>query len=211
MNLADARDAVYLRTGYDSSDGQLTPERITSCLRAALNFITSEHDWDWLQTTETLSTVAGTASVTPLVGSSAGVTWIRTLNLINSNADYIEKTPWSEFRMFLNTVTGEPTKWCDYGGQLCIWPTPDGVYTITHDFIRGENALNSDTDTPLLPTQFEDAWIAKATAMALRRVAESIRAQEQEADYQAWQHVMVDNRHRSKGGKRVAVRPGGWI
>ena len=210
MNLSSARDAVYLRTGYTTDDGQLTPERVTVALRSALSFIASEHDWDWLQSTETLSTTSGTNYVTPLAGAADGVTWIRTTHLTGPNGSVITRVPWSEFRAMPETSQGQPYIWSDRFGRLYLWPEPDAVYALTHDFIRGEVTLGSDTDSPLLPDQFTDGWIEYATYLAFRRVGEVDRAAEAFQAYQEWQRVTADNRRRSRGPFRVAVRPGAY-
>lgn len=211
MDLAQARDAVYLRTGYDSSDGQLTPQIVTECLRSALNFLATERDWDWLQTSESLSTVSGTPYVTPLAGSASGVTWVRTLNLVVSDASQIVQAPWPSYRAFPPDATGQPYKYAEQQGRLYLWPVPDGVYTLYHDFIRGEPALTSDTSVPLLPAYFHDAWVEKAATIAYRRVGEPARAGEADAIYKDWLRVMVDNRKRSAGPYKIRVRPGSWI
>lgn len=210
MNLADARDAVYLRTGYTTDDGLLTPERMTAILRTALNFISSEHDWDWLQATETLSTTSGTNYVTPLAGSAVGVTWIRTTHVTGPSGHSINRVPWSEFRLFPTASTGEPTIWSPRLERLYVWPVPDAVYALTHDFIRGPSALNQDSDTPAIPAQFHDAWVEYGAYLAFRRRGESDRAGEALSAYQEWMRVMADNRRRDAGVRRVAVRPGSW-
>lgn len=205
MNLAESRDAVYLRTGYSSDDGLLTPERVTQCLRSALNFIASEHDWDWLQATETLTTTANTAYVTP------GSTWVRTTHLTGpSNAD-VTRVGWTDYRSYPASSTGQPTTWSDRFGRLYLWPVPDGSYALTHDFIRTETTLLADTDEPLMPDQFQDGWIEYAAYLALRRVGESDKAGEALGAYQEWQRVTADNRRRSKGPYYVRVRPGRWL
>lgn len=205
MNLAAARDAVYLRTGYDPTDTLLTPERVSQCLRSALRFIASEHDWDWLQDTETLTTTANQNYVTP------GETWIRTLNLTGPDDNPMTRVPWGEFRGYPTTSQGTPNYWSDRIGRLYLWPVPDGAYALTHDFIRTETSLQQDTDEPRLPEQFQDGWIEYASHLAFRRRGEPERAVEALTSYQEWQRVTLDNRRRSRGPFRVQVRPGGFV
>lgn len=205
MDLQRGRDAVYLRTGYTTDDGQLTPERVNQCLRSALNFIASEHDWDWLQSQETLTTTSGTNYVTP------GSTWIRTLGFVGPNQDDTLRLPRLEFWLLPQSSTGQPSIWCDYQGRIYLWPVPDGAYAFAHYFIRTETTLATDTDAPIMPEQFQDGWIEYAAYLAFRRVGDAERAQEAYTAYQDWQRVTMDNRHRARGPSRIAVRPGAWV
>ena len=204
MQFSEARDAVYLRSGLATDDGQLTPERVNQCLRSALNFIASEHDWDWLQSTETLTTTANQNYVTP------GLTWIRTISLTGPDGDSMTQAPWSEFRAGPTSSTGQPDRWAPRNGRLYLWPVPDTSYALTHDFIRTETDLTTDSSEPLMPDQFQDGWIEYATYLALRRIGDSERAAEAYTAYQDWQRVTVDNRRRSRGPFRVSVRPGSF-
>lgn len=213
MDLATARDAVYLRTGYSSSDGQLTPERINTCLRSALNFLSAERDWDWLQASETLTTTAGVAYVTPLAGSDDNVTWTRTTNVTGPTNNNIEQVPWQDYRTRPTSQTGGdlPAVFSVRQGRIYLWPTPNSALAIIHDFIQGENPLTSDQDYPLLPDQFGDAWVEKAVELAYRRVNDLQKAEEARQKYADWMRVLVDNRRRWAGPRRVFIRPGAWM
>lgn len=212
MDLATARDAIYMRTGYASSDGQLTPVQLQNILRSALNYLAAEHDWDWLQASETLTTVASTAYVTPLAGSGSGVTWTRTMNVTGPDNNDITQIPWQDYRTRRSiTNSTYPDAFSVRNGRIYLWPVPSSVYSLTHDFIRGEAALTSDQDSPLLPDQFCDAWIEKATEMAFRRVNDTQKAEEAAQKYRDWMRVLTDNRRRWSGPRRVFIRPGGFM
>lgn len=214
MDLGTARDEVYLRLGMEQSDGQLTPQTVTALLRTALNYLASEHDWAWLQSSETLTTTLGVNYVTPLAGSAAGVTWTRTTNLSGAaHGHYLTQIPWQEFRN--RDVTNQsalPDVWSEHLGLLYLHPTPSGsTATLYHDFIRGEATLSSDTDSPLLIDQFSGAWVEKAAELCARRIQDYPTAQVCSGEYQKWLKSMSDYRRRSAGPYRVAVRPGNWV
>lgn len=214
MDLGTARDEVYLRLGMEQSDGQLTPQAVTQLLRTALNYLASEHDWAWLQATEVLSTTLGVNYVTPLTGSSAGVTWTRTTNLTGAaHGHNITQIPWQEFRDRDPSNQGTlPDVWSEHLGVLYLHPTPSGSSTtLNHDFIRGEATLTQDTDSPLLLDQFCGGWVEKAAELAARRIQDYQTAQICAAEYQKWLKSMSDYRRRSAGPYRVAVRPGNWV
>ncbi len=214
MDLGTARDEVYLRLGIEQSDGQLTPQAVTQLLRTALNALAGERDWAWLQATETLTTTGGVNYVTPLAGSSAGVTWTRTTNLTGAaHGHSITQISWQQFRDKNVTDQGAlPDVWVEHLGLLYLNPTPSGsTTTLFHDFIRGEAPLNSDTDSPLLPDQWCGAWVEKAAELSARRVQDYQTAQVCAGEYKTWLTKMDAYRRRSAGPYRVTVRPGGWM
>lgn len=196
------------------SDGQLTPQRVTQLLLVALDYLSGERDWEWLQYTETLTTTLGTNYVTPLAGSGAGVTWTRTVNLSGSaHGHNIVQIPWQEFRnRDVSNTSALPDVWAIYNGLIYLHPTPSGsTASLFHDFIRGENPLTSDTDSPLLPDQFAGAWVEKAAELCARRINDYQTAQVCAGEYKQWLVNMSENRRRSAGPYRVAVRPGNWL
>lgn len=214
MDLGTARDQVYGRLGMAQTDGQLTPQQVTGLLRSALAFLSGESDWGWLQYTETLTTVLGVNYVTPLAGAGAGVTWTRTTNLAGAeHGHYLTQIPWQEFReRNVSNQSALPDVWSEYGGKLYLHPTPSGsTTTLYHDFIRGEASLTSDTDTPLLPDQFCGAWVEKAAELCARRINDYQTAQVCAGEYQQWLRRLNENRRRTAGPRKVAVRPGGWL
>lgn len=214
MDLGTARDQVYGRLGVTQTDGQLTPQSVTGLLRVALNYIAGLKDWEWLQETETLSTTLGVNTLTPLSASASGVTWARTTNLAGSSTGYyVTQIPWQEFRVRDPHTQGEfANVWAVYGGLIYLHPTPSGSSaSYFHDFQRGESSLTSDTDTPLLPDQFCGAWVEKAAELAARRTHDYPTAQICSGEFDNWLKVIDENRRRTRGPYRVAVRPGGFM
>ena len=214
MDLGTCRDQVYSRLGMAQTDGQLTPQQVTTLIRVALNTLASAGDWAWLQATETLTTTVGVRYVTPLAGSVAGTTWSRTTNLTGAvNGASITQIPWQDFRDRNPANQGEiPEAWALYGGLLYLYPTPSGSSaTLYHDFIKGEAALTSDTDSPYLPDQFSGAWVEKAAELCARRIQDYQTAQVCQGEYQSTLKELQEHRRRTSGPRRVAVRPGGWL
>lgn len=214
MDLGTARDQVYSRLGYTQTDGQLTPGQVTGLLRVALYTLAGAGDWAWLQMTETLTTAAGVNYVTPLSNSPSGATWSRTTNLTGSaHGHNIVEIPWADFRdRDVTNQSALPDVWALYGGLLYLHPTPSGSgTTLYHDYIKGEAALTSDTDTPFLPDQWCGAWVEKTAELAARRIQDYQTAQVCAGEYTTWLREMQSHRRRTSGPRRVAVRPGGWM
>lgn len=205
MQLSELRTAVRTRLGVPSTDGFYTDAQLTDLVNEALQVISTERDWPWLSTSETITTVSGTATDSPPAG------WMKTRSLCIDGYDPMEQRSLLEIRGVPTTDRGMPTIYDISGDVLIFRPVPDGVYSIIHDYFKVEPSLTADADTPLMPTQFHYSIVAKASELAHLRQRDNTRAGAQLAEYNAWLGRMLDNRRRTSAPTRIRVRPGAAI
>lgn len=218
MNLTQLQASVYNRLGVDSSDGLLTPAVINAFINDANHQIELMHDWPWLQTDETITTVAGQDSYTPGAFNTAHdangntLIWHRTDELRDGvDATVLERQSNTELDdRWRPTDMGKPREWAVYKDQIILRPVPDNVYTIVHRYVRQENDLVNTTDLPSMPASAHAAIADLATFLALRRDRNDPRAQAAEAAFNTWMAGLQLDKKRYKTPGRVRIRPGGW-
>lgn len=207
MNLEQARNAVRVRLGVPASDNFWTDTTLTDLVNEALQAVTTEFSWPWLEATTTFATVAGTQTYTP------PTTWQRTKALIIDGTDALQWRSLEEIREFPTTTRGRPVFYTVFAEQLLLAPVPDAVYTINHDYLRTEPALALNTDTPLMQAQYHYAIVEFAAYLGHLRSGDSSRysnkAQDALNNYKTWLQRITDNRRRTTANMRVRVRPGG--
>lgn len=208
MSVTTLIAAVRRRTGLSSSDAFAADTDITELLNEASASVATERDWPWLETSTTLTTANGTASY------SVPADWTRTRTLQISGSDPMDD---SRSRQELDglfptsTDTGQPQFFVITGDAIRLYPTPDGVYTVTHVYYRTETTLDDGADVPLMPAWAQGALVHAAAAMLFRRTNQMERANEEEQQYERWLKRLHDNARRVTGPVRVRVRSGGFI
>lgn len=204
MTLTELIASVRAKSGYPSTDAQITDAAITDFLNDALNAISTERDWPWLETSATLTTVADTAAYSPPSG------WVRTRALQVPGSAPMDGAA-SRFELdslYPSTSTGQPQSWVVSGDQIRLYPIPDGVYSITHIYFRQETQLSSPTDEPLMPAWAHAAIVHWATSLCHSRTRNQELADESMKRARDWLTRLADNARRSNGPYRVRVRPG---
>jgi hypothetical protein len=202
VNRADLRNAVRIRLGNPSAEGFFTDPVLNALVNEALQVVSAEEDWPWLQAATTFSTVAGTQAYSPPSD------WARTKALIIDGAYPIEWLPLTDIRSIPVATTGAPTCFTVFAEELLLAPVPNGAYTVKHDYYVSEAALTAETDTPLLPASFHYAVVAKATELGHLRQRDIDRAGAELAEYNSWVVCMRTHLSRSSAPKRIRVRPG---
>lgn len=213
MNLAQMRDAVRVRIGVPASDTFSTDPVLTDLLNEALQAVASEADWPWMQAATTFVTSDGTGTYTPPDD------WARTRSLCIDGYDSMEWRSLAEIREYLTTLKAVPMVYTVTGEDILLRPVPNGTYTVTHDYLIEEPALVSDTDTPIMPSQYHYAIVAFACHLAHARNNEvgSYRgvitgsAAAALSQYHQWLERMMSARRRTVGPIRVRVRAGGAL
>lgn len=201
-NRQELRNRVYTRTGFDTADGMVTPTVVNDALNEALHFIETVAEWWWLMASETLTTVASTATVTPSSSSQ------RTKSLAFADGTgALARVSTAEIDQY-PAESAKPRVFAEQGLGLVLWPTPDAVYSLTHRFITTEADLAQDDAEPLLPAGFHSALIDYASYLLLRRVRDDERATRAFEGYQAWELRMVDNKRRGAGTRVPRIRDG---
>lgn len=205
MNLAQLRDSVRTRIGVPAGDTFYTDQTLTDLLNEALSAISTEADWPWLQLSTTFSTVAGTGTYTPPAD------WTETRSLCIDGYDSIDPRSLAEIREYLTTDSDVPRVYCISGDTILLRPIPNSVQVVTHDYVKNEALLVTDTDAPLMPSQFHYAIVAFACHLAYLRSGDVQRATAALSDYGSWKQRMLRQRRRTAGPIRVRVRAGGSL
>jgi hypothetical protein len=199
MDLSGFQRALDRRTGI-----QLDPAAQTEFVNEAIQAIASERDWPWLDASQTITTVAGTATY------ALPTDWVRTRDLIIGGKD-IRRIDIADADAY-NYYQDRSWTW-NYAineGSIVIVPTPTNAQTVIHRYVKREPLLANATDTPLLASQYHGAVIAIAAALVCERMGDN-RAPSFRTDYGQWFNRMRDATTRSREPMRVRVRPGaGW-
>lgn len=205
--LTDLDALVVGRLGVNSNDTRLTSSVRTRAINEAVRQVTLEADWPWLVTSGTLTTVVGTASY------SVPSTWFRTRHIIHQdNGDSLLHRSLIDVDSYnISGRQGRPMIYTVEGSAILLGPVPDGVYNLTHRFMRTETALVSGSDSTLIPTLYSRGVVEWATSALLREIREMDRAVEADAEYIKWLKRTKDNIKQSREPYRVRVRPGSWI
>jgi len=144
-------------------EGQLTsdtfPTETSSEFRRVKNYINRIYrevfferaDWSWARLYTTLTTSAGTNAY-----SLHATADTESVFLVQVNGEVpMEILPYQEaFRRhgeFTTTVTGQPYVAWGFNGQLYLFPTPGGVYTINYACKKIFSALTDYDDEPYIP------------------------------------------------------------
>lgn len=175
----------------------------TEWINAALNQISLERDWPWLESEATFNTVADTAQYNLPSG------WSRTRVLV------VNGTP----AAFVNVAEGDNySEWTTAeaqwaytvdSDQITLYPTPGGVFACTHRFVVDETALSADGDEPLLPARYHYAVVHLVCAWAFQRMGNMPMASFHEQQYEQIKRRMLPDTRKTTGPMLAQIRPGG--
>lgn len=203
-DLTDLLSRVREKGGFDSDDTGLTDAKITPFINTALKQIAVEHDWPWLKTSATISAVAGTAAYSlPADYLKTDSLVIPSLGIVLENRDIDELD-----RVIYND---RPSLFAIEAEQVVIKPTPDSSYSITHRYFRNERALSTGSDTPYIPTAYDEGIVEFAVALAFRKLRQVDKAALALNEYREWLKRTRDVVKRSRRPVRVQVRPGSLL
>src|SRR5690606_18915409 len=142
VNLAQLRQAVRTRCGFNAHDTMHTDDSLNVAINEANWDLADEHEWPWVAATETLTCTPGTATVTPAADWSSTITIHTTENVLYR----LEPVSIDELDLFADS-SGRPQVFAVYGSEITLGPTPDLAYTLRHRYRRMEPELSADTDT----------------------------------------------------------------
>lgn len=192
---------VLDRVASHAGDTFYSATRTTLAINTALQQITSEYDWPWLQTTATVTTTAGAASY------ALPADFLRTDNISRpQTGNQLSRRAVKEMRRFI--AQGEPSMYAIYGSALHLRSIPDGVYSFTHDYYRIENTLTAGGDLTLVPDPFADGVVEYAAFLLYRGRKEPDKAADALNAYRMWVKRTQDNVKQSREPIRITVRPG---
>lgn len=205
MNLGEMRTAIRDNLGALSTDPYFTDAMLTNFINKSLRKIDSEFEWPWNQKTGTLSTVNGQSYIT------LPADWAKTRALTINDNESFEPVSLVELRSAGTTGSGQPDLFAIEDDRLYLTPTPNAVFTITHDYTTFEPGLSGNSDVPRLPTSYHDAIIDLALYYACVKAKEMERADRYKDSYKEWVQIMKQDARRMIGSLSVRVRPGSLL
>lgn len=195
MNLAQIRQAVNNRTGHAFDQSSLT-----GFINEVIGDISSRRNWPWLEGVSSFTTTT-------------------------DDPDYDLPADWMETRSI--TIDGLPcrpvsihdgdqynnfqdlTSFYQYsieGGQIIFYPTPPEV-DVVHRYVKQEPALASDSDVPLMPSQYHNV-IANGTAAMVCGRLDDKKVTRLDAQFEAGVRNMYSALSTKGGPNRIRVRNG---
>lgn len=203
FDLAYLEQRVIDRTSLSSTDTRLTQAVRYRAINDALEQISLEHFWPWLLSSETIATVAGTATRALPTG------YIATNSIVNTTLRDALR-PSSLIDIDLLTSTGIPVLY--HSAAVITWgPTPAAVYSLSHRYYRVEPALATSGAVPLIPQAFGRGVIEYAALLLLQQVREADMAATAEKNYNEWLKRAQDNARATREPARVRLRMGSWF
>jgi hypothetical protein len=203
--LSQLRALVRSRIAASDTDTALTAHVLNGLVNSALRQVSVDHSWPWLLTSETLNTVAGTATVT------AGSNWLETESLSDVDGVIFRHTSRKDLLSIPVSNTGRPSLYAVSNGTILLRVVPDGAYALTHWYYRMEPELISDQATPLIPVGYDDGVIEFASYLSLRHKREDARAQVAKKAYDEWLKRTSDNTLGTKDTKAPRIYGAGAI
>ena len=198
MDLTTMQTQLDLKTGIG-----LSVEAQRSYLNEAVQFISAEADWPWLDATDaTVLTVNAQARYT------LPTDWerTRTVNVGGMDARFMNIADIDRFQYFDDVRT----LWSFGvdGGSLVIAPTPTSALALIHRYVKQEPVLVNPSDTPLIPTRFHAAIVTYAAKLAMEQRGKTGRVDTFDKSWKDWKRAMVDEQRRTRGPLRIRVRNG---
>lgn len=155
--------AVRGRYGIPDDDGLLTSTAINALIDRAVKQVELEHDWPWLETSETITTANGTS--TYAVASN----YVSTISCRIEEAAPMLQWTIDEADHWGVANTGTPKAYAFDGRLLRFVPTPGSVLSVKHRYLRTETALGSDSAEPLCPEPWIEAVITWTGVLCAER------------------------------------------
>lgn len=201
--LTTLQGAVRNRVPISSTDTALTAAVLTDFINAALLQISVEHNWPWLLASADISIVAGTS------GYAVPTGYVATDEIVElATGEGLSHRGRKDLLSIPTTNRGRPEWYSVYSALVNVRPVPDASYTYKHFYYKTEPALVSGSDTPLIPTGFDEGVVEYATYLALRFKREEARAQFAMKSYTDWLKRSSDNVIESREPRPISVRRG---
>ena len=202
MDLSTLRAETRTRTGTPTDDSLITDAALTQLVNAALQHISTERDWPWLEKTVTFDTVAGQSDY------AVPADWMRTVSVIGASGVPLRRTAIDELDYM--TGSGTPRYFGIFGDLVVVRPTPGTVETLKHRYLSSSPTLTADGQSPTMPAGYHYAIVEYAAYLLFRRTGNVTEAGAALAAYQEWRERMVAQADRwsdSQGGAMGADAP----
>lgn len=201
MDLTTLRTEVRTRTGIPTDDSLITNAVLTQLVNAAVQHISTERDWPWLEKSANLTTANGTPDYAPPAD------WTRTVSVVGANGVPLVRKPIAELDYMAGS--GTPRFFGIFADRVLLKPVPNSVENLTHRYITVAPALVGDADTPTIPVPYHHAIVEYAAYLAFRRVGNISEAGGALAGYETWKATMgaqLDRWSDSQGGAAEPVK-----
>lgn len=197
-----------MRVAVDHRTGRaFDPTALTELVNAAVQEMSLDGDWPWLDKTTTIATIVGTGDYAlPFdFNMVSGVT-----------VDGTEYFPVSmrEIDAYA-TDPSYPSAWPAVGvfgvqdGVLFLRPIPGAVFSALVRYDAAEPLLVNDGDEPIIPENYHQAIVELAASYAFDRVGNTAQSQRFQARYERIVAKLRKGVQRQKRGPFIArVRPG---
>lgn len=200
--LADLSARLLARGGFKPTDVEIGYNARVAFINAAIKKIANERDWPWLYTTATITTVANTSTY------ALPAAHVRTDSIFEPSTGTLLDERQIEELDALVTTADRPVFFAAYGSNMVLAPPPDGVYTLTHRYVRSETPLAAQTDTPLIPAALDEGIVEWAAKLAFDTLGNAEASKAAAERYDTWIKQTVDNIRRTRRPVRVQVRAG---
>lgn len=203
LTLTTLRARALDRVATHAGDTYYTTTRLDLAINAALQQITSEFDWPWLQTSLSFPLVNGVSSY------ALGATFLRLKSVTLSDIGQpLQQRSISEIDQIIASVTGVPNVYAIFSGNLEVRPTPSAANTLLIRFYQVEPILVNPSDTALIPENYSDGVLDYVAYLLYRGRKEPDKSAEAFTGYRLWVKRTQDNVRQSKEPTRIIVRPG---
>lgn len=147
---------------------EFSDAKITQFMNDVNRRIINSRQWSFMESSGNLSYTVGDATNALPSGAQTIISLRQTAptdaDLTNKFIDY--RTAGSKFAS--NMANGAPAYWTYTGGQLTLYPTPDGSYTLNVRYLRKPTTLDDDADVPDVPEEFQEILVIGTVMKCLR-------------------------------------------
>jgi hypothetical protein len=200
--LADLRARVLIKVGLPSDDAMAPTATLDVCINNGLNKMAADYDWPHLITSETITTVVGTAGYNLPAGH------IRTLYIQDTTRglNFEGRQRQDLIQYSVTGKTGMSRFYSVVGSTVQLAPAPDTVWALNHVYIRAEPALSNTTDSPLCPEHYSDVIVCYAASEFCILNKDPSQKGTIDQEIAQWIRRMRDNVHQSAFTMRPRVR-----
>lgn len=188
-----------------SDDGDFDDAAMLVLGNAALQLLSTKHDWPWLYAESTITTVIGTRdySIATLDPDWTKTAWMS----IDDHRVFIPISLKEAQRWNLDTRVSRPRYFAHVGNtSIRIAPFPNQVYTINVGYYQAETPLTGDASEPAWYPDYIGYLVWEIVRrMAIRKGDDKI-LRRAESMLSEWRKDIGDNVQGSKQAPRVQVR-----
>jgi hypothetical protein len=169
LNLSALRNHVRSLVAINSTD-LLSDADLTIFINESYMDILRDADWPFLRNQTTLVMVPGTASYNLPAG--VGETQIASIAALSDDTNRRQLKPRNRYATDDSPgplVTGYPTEYSVWRGQIQVFPTPDASETLTIRYLEDPVELATNTDTPIFDSKFHTVVAYGAAVRVLFR------------------------------------------